>query len=158
MGSDGAILPFHGTEEVEEFLRSATVVENDRLKGGSTDKQKLLLDRDGVRAQAVFRYVDLAKNVHRGDGRTIRFFRDSYRSELAAYRLGAKTVLLPKANEKDLTEIPEDVTADMTFRLVETLEEVLKIALVDPLPVIAPAKAEGGKPIVEKHTPGSTVN
>jgi ATP-dependent Lon protease len=77
---------------------------------------------------------------------------------LAAYRLGAKTVLLPKANEKDLTEIPDDVTADMTFRLVETLEEVLEIALVDPLPVVAPAKAEGGKPIVEKHAPGSTVN
>ncbi len=77
---------------------------------------------------------------------------------LAAYRLGAKTVLLPRANEKDLSEIPDEVTADITFVLVENLEKVLKIALVDPLPVLPPAKGKTAGPIVEKDAPGSSVN
>ena len=44
---------------------------------------------------------------------------------LAARRAGIKTVLLPRHNEKDLVEIPAEVKADLTFRLVDTLDDVV---------------------------------
>jgi len=49
---------------------------------------------------------------------------------LAAYRFGVKTVVLPRANEKDLAEVPEDVAANLEFVLVETIDEVLQRAFV----------------------------
>jgi ATP-dependent Lon protease len=53
---------------------------------------------------------------------------------LAAYRFGTKTVIFPKENERDLTEIPDDIKTTMTFHLVDNMDEVLDIALVGPLP------------------------
>jgi ATP-dependent Lon protease len=50
---------------------------------------------------------------------------------LAAYRVGVKTILLPKENEKDLAEIPKDVGEQLDFRLVETMDEVLETALTE---------------------------
>jgi ATP-dependent Lon protease len=50
---------------------------------------------------------------------------------LAAHRAGIATVVLPKENEKDLAELPEDVRAALEIRLVETADEVLQIALED---------------------------
>jgi ATP-dependent Lon protease len=50
---------------------------------------------------------------------------------LAAHRAGIRTVILPKENEKDLEEIPENVRAEMTLELVEHGDEVLAIALLD---------------------------
>jgi ATP-dependent Lon protease len=49
---------------------------------------------------------------------------------LAAHRAGLTTVILPKRNERDLEELPEDVKKDVTFVLVERIEEALSIALV----------------------------
>ena len=48
---------------------------------------------------------------------------------LAARRAGIKTVILPKRNEADLEELPEDLKKDMRFVFVETINEVLKAAL-----------------------------
>ena len=48
---------------------------------------------------------------------------------LAARRFGIKTFVLPALNEPDLAELPEEVRHDMTFVPVETLEQVLKVAL-----------------------------
>ena len=48
---------------------------------------------------------------------------------LSALRAGIKTVIIPKDNEKDLTEIPENVTKGMKIIPVEEVSEVLKIAL-----------------------------
>jgi ATP-dependent Lon protease len=48
---------------------------------------------------------------------------------LAAHRLGVHTVILPRDNEKDLADVPEDVQKALEFRLVETMDEVLQIAL-----------------------------
>ncbi len=48
---------------------------------------------------------------------------------LAAARAGIKTVIIPKLNEKDLPEIPSEVKRKITFRPVETVDEVLAIAL-----------------------------
>ncbi len=51
---------------------------------------------------------------------------------LAAERFGLKTVILPKRNEADLEDVPEDIRAKMTFIPVETMDEVLAHALCAP--------------------------
>jgi ATP-dependent Lon protease len=58
---------------------------------------------------------------------------------LAAHRAGIKRVLLPKENERDLEDVPEDVRSELSFVMVETVEEVLKAALdIDlPRPVVS---------------------
>jgi ATP-dependent Lon protease len=48
---------------------------------------------------------------------------------LAAHRAGLKTVILPKRNESDLEDLPEEVRKSMKFIFVETVDEVLKAAL-----------------------------
>jgi ATP-dependent Lon protease len=53
---------------------------------------------------------------------------------LAAHRGGIKTVLLPKENEKDVSEIPQQVLKKVTLIQVEAMDEVLKQALVVPDP------------------------
>ncbi len=50
---------------------------------------------------------------------------------LAAHRLGADTVILPRKNENDIDDVPDDVRAELNFVLVEHLDEVLDIALAD---------------------------
>jgi len=47
---------------------------------------------------------------------------------LAAHRAGIKRIILPKANEKDLKDVPQEVRDDLTFILVERIEEVLPAA------------------------------
>ncbi|HEX4075970.1 MAG TPA: S16 family serine protease, partial [Candidatus Acidoferrales bacterium] len=54
---------------------------------------------------------------------------------LAAHRLGLRTVILPKDNEKDLADIPPEVQAEMALHFVESMDEVLQYALEKPLPV-----------------------
>ncbi len=53
---------------------------------------------------------------------------------LAAHRAGIKKVILPKENERDLQDVPEDVRAELAFVTVETVEEVLREALGIDLP------------------------
>jgi ATP-dependent Lon protease len=48
---------------------------------------------------------------------------------LAAHRAGVKTIILPKWNKKDLTDIPQKVQKDITFHFVDDMLEVLNIAL-----------------------------
>jgi ATP-dependent Lon protease len=48
---------------------------------------------------------------------------------LAAHRAGIKTVILPSDNKKDLEDIPPHVQRDLRFRFVDSMEEVLNIAL-----------------------------
>lgn len=47
---------------------------------------------------------------------------------LAAHRAGIRTVVLPKENVKDLTEIPEEARSDIEFKPVESVDEVFEIA------------------------------
>lgn len=49
---------------------------------------------------------------------------------LAAYRAGINTVILPKENEKDISEIPLNVRKKIRFVPVETMDEVLEEAIV----------------------------
>jgi ATP-dependent Lon protease len=51
---------------------------------------------------------------------------------LAAHRAGLTTVILPRRNEKDLDELPEDVRRKMRFLLVDRIDEALAAALVAP--------------------------
>jgi len=48
---------------------------------------------------------------------------------VAAKRAGVKTVIIPKLNEKDLQELPEHIRESVEFKLVETMDEVLDLAL-----------------------------
>lgn len=54
---------------------------------------------------------------------------------LGAHRAGIKHIIIPKANEADLEDVPEEVRSQLQFHPVETLSQVLEIALVN-----------GGKP------------
>ena len=51
---------------------------------------------------------------------------------LAAHRAGLKTVILPRRNEKDLDDVPEEVRQALTFIYAERVEDVLKAALEPP--------------------------
>ncbi len=52
---------------------------------------------------------------------------------LAALRAGTKTVIIPKENEKDLADIPDNVKKGLELIFVDNVDEVLKIALTKPL-------------------------
>jgi ATP-dependent Lon protease len=56
---------------------------------------------------------------------------------LAAHRAGVTNIILPKDNEKDLADIPKNVLDALNVYMVETMDEVLKIALAQPLPAHA---------------------
>ena len=61
---------------------------------------------------------------------------------LAAHRGGIKTVLIPKDNVKDLEEIPDNVKENLAIHAVETIDEVLGLALENPLEGIEFVKVE----------------
>ena len=52
---------------------------------------------------------------------------------LSAHRAGIKQVIIPKENEKNLVDIPKKVKEDIKITAVETVDEVLKIALKNEL-------------------------
>ena len=52
---------------------------------------------------------------------------------LAALRSGINTVLIPKENEKDLAEIPDNVKRGLKIIPIATVDEVLKMALINPI-------------------------
>jgi ATP-dependent Lon protease len=54
---------------------------------------------------------------------------------LAAHRAGLFEVILPRDNEKDLAEVPENLRTAMKMHFVDTMDQVLQIALESPLPV-----------------------
>ncbi len=55
---------------------------------------------------------------------------------LAAHRAGIMEVILPKENEKDLSEVPENLRSVMKLNFVDTMDEVLHLALEQPLPEV----------------------
>jgi ATP-dependent Lon protease len=55
----------------------------------------------------------------------------------AAVRAGVKTAIVPARNRRDVTEVPEEVKQALDIRLVDTLDEVLALALLEPKPVRA---------------------
>jgi ATP-dependent Lon protease len=68
---------------------------------------------------------------------------------LAARSHGIRTIILPRGNEQDLAELPQEVRKEMTFVPVETLQDVLKVALPDVKAepsATAPAPPAGSEP------------
>jgi ATP-dependent Lon protease len=61
---------------------------------------------------------------------------------LAAHLAGVKTVLIPKRNEKDLVDVPEDVRNELRIVPVETMDQVLAEALIDHARPASRIKAE----------------
>ena len=56
---------------------------------------------------------------------------------LAAHRAGIDKIIIPNKNKKDLAEIPEDIKNQIQFFFVETIDEVLKIALRAETPLLS---------------------
>ena len=52
---------------------------------------------------------------------------------LAAHRGGIKRVVIPKENAKDLEEIPENVKQDLEIHAVRWIDDVLRLALQNPV-------------------------
>ncbi len=61
---------------------------------------------------------------------------------LAALRAGIFQTILPRANEKDLSEIPDNIKNSMKLHFVDSMDEVLALALEGPLPTALPAETE----------------
>ncbi len=61
---------------------------------------------------------------------------------LAAHRAGLFEVILPKDNEKDLAEVPENLRSAMKLHFVDTMDQVLQIALESPLPKLEEQAAQ----------------
>jgi ATP-dependent Lon protease len=72
---------------------------------------------------------------------------------LSAYRAGIREVILPKSNEKDLRDVPQEVRDHMAFTFVEKMDEVLHLAL---LPPVSPEAADLTQPEPSPGIVGST--
>ena len=77
---------------------------------------------------------------------------------LAAHRYGLKTLILPKRNQADLEDIPEEIQREIKFVFVETVEEVVDVALepapepsLEPEPATAPKKKKKAKKSTKKQ-------
>jgi ATP-dependent Lon protease len=75
---------------------------------------------------------------------------------LAAHRVGVTTLILPKENEKDLAEVPEEVLAAISVHLVETIDEVLTLALEDACPTDGAADDAAQPPIWSTEAPAQS--
>ena len=71
---------------------------------------------------------------------------------LAAHRMGLRTIILPKDNEKDLAEIPQEILSSLKIHPVDLMDEVLQIALERP---IVPLEHSGVAPVAETYTGGA---
>jgi ATP-dependent Lon protease len=61
---------------------------------------------------------------------------------LAALRAGIFEVILPRANEKDIAELPDNIKNSMKLYFVDQMDEVLALALEGPLPTAMPIATE----------------
>jgi hypothetical protein len=85
---EGKPLPFRSEDELLVFLRDADVKSEKELSGGVTFPTKVLLEKDGIRADAIFRDVNEEKTGSNYPGGVADlFFRDNYVFEPAAYEL-----------------------------------------------------------------------
>jgi ATP-dependent Lon protease len=73
---------------------------------------------------------------------------------LAGHRAGLTTIILPKRNERDLEELPEDVLKDMTFVPVEHIDEALNVAFPTEETENKPPVPVGGQKQVRRPEAG----
>jgi ATP-dependent Lon protease len=73
---------------------------------------------------------------------------------LAAHRMGSQMVILPRDNEKDMSEIPANIQQELAIRFVETMDEVLDLALERRIEVQEALEVEpAAPPIRQAPTP-----
>ena len=87
LDAKGNPLPFQDDASILEFLRTADVVSERDIGVGINQSKRLLLEKDGVRAHAIFREADRREDSARIKGKRYRLFADSYLFEPAAYEL-----------------------------------------------------------------------
>jgi hypothetical protein len=88
---EGLPLPFQSDEEIEEFLRTATVESTEKIPVGVTGPRKVVLAGNGVRANTVFKDIErrekgVTKKIA-GNRYRFRDWRDSHTYDVAAYHL-----------------------------------------------------------------------
>jgi ATP-dependent Lon protease len=62
---------------------------------------------------------------------------------LAAFRAGIRTIILSTENDKDLDDLPEEIRTEMDIHLVNTMDEVIKIAMESPRLASSSIEPEG---------------
>jgi ATP-dependent Lon protease len=77
---------------------------------------------------------------------------------LAAHRAGIMEVILPRDNEKDLADVPENLRNVMKLHFATSMDDVLKIALEGPLPVIHEQIPEAIQPVPPPQTEAPTAH
>lgn len=87
LDDEGDLLPFRSDEEAIAFLRTAEVVGWEAIPDTAGNPSKLLLEKDGVRAHAIFRTVDVERVKMDTVREHARGFRDWYMFEVAAYEI-----------------------------------------------------------------------
>ena len=61
---------------------------------------------------------------------------------LAALRAGVFEIILPRANEKDIAELPDNIKKAMKLHFVDSMDEVLALALESPLPTVLSSETD----------------
>ncbi len=87
LGPDGEPLPFENDEAIADFLRTSDIIERTEIDEGINNTWRLLMEKDGVRAHAIFRDVEIVRKNHRVGPIFFLFFRDSYVFDCAAYEM-----------------------------------------------------------------------
>jgi hypothetical protein len=89
IGPDGNPLPFKKVDEILDFLRTAEIRRITSIPTGVTKPKQLLLERDGITANAIFHDVnEFDRGVRLDSGAYVRDFRDSYLNQVAAFEVG----------------------------------------------------------------------
>ena len=70
---------------------------------------------------------------------------------LAAYRAGLRQLIMPKSNEKDLRDVPDEVKSQIAFSFVATMDEVLRLALLPADVADAAPPLAGQQPVLESE-------
>lgn len=87
----GRPLPFQSNAEIEDFLRTAKVVDSTIVSEGITMPHRVVLSKDGVSAHAIFKDVDVERHkvTERTCGRGYFYldWQDSYTHDIAAYAI-----------------------------------------------------------------------
>lgn len=89
-GPDGKPLPFNTLDDIMTFLATAEPVQSRTIRTGVTRPKKILLKKDGVEANAIFRHESRIYNsptIDAGTAKGPRYFRDSYAGEIAAFEM-----------------------------------------------------------------------
>ena len=88
LGPDGSLLPFESDEEALEFLSTGEIISRERIPVGVTRPQEVLLEKDGVRAKATYKDIDVTyERTRMSNGEYAMNLRDYYMFERAAYEM-----------------------------------------------------------------------